>query len=60
MKAYEGSGDVASCILNLDIRWGLSSELDSSLTLPLGGKACNTQSVIVWVDMRLLIARIFR
>jgi hypothetical protein len=60
MKAYEGSGDVAPCILNLDIRWRVSSELDSSATLPLGGRACNTQSVVVWVDARLLIAGIFR
>jgi len=54
MKAYEGSGYVAPCILNLDIRWGVSSELDFSATVPLGGRACNTQSVVVWVDVRLL------
>ena len=60
MKAHEGSGDVPPCILNLDIRWGVSSELDSSATLPLGRRACNTRSIVVWVDVRLLIAGIFR
>jgi len=39
---------------------GVITELDSSATLPLREIAYNTQSVVVWVDLRFLIAGIFR
>jgi hypothetical protein len=61
MKAYEGSGDVALCILNLDIRWErvLLSHLSSgrkslqyTVTSSMGGReVVNSRDILMRIQI---------